>query len=101
VVTHLAKWPEILVPLRYVLWAETSDGNIEVSLLVRKQKKKAGPLSLVHISGNVDEGRQDEATQFTQAVLEAAYKGMFGTVYVSVVCSFEPQSQASSGTDIY
>ncbi|EKM55581.1 uncharacterized protein PHACADRAFT_256300 [Phanerochaete carnosa HHB-10118-sp] len=67
-------WPEILVSLRYVLWAETKDGSLEVCLLT--QKKPVGCLRLVHISGRVPPAQQQDADAFAQAVLEAAYQGV-------------------------
>ncbi|KIP09577.1 hypothetical protein PHLGIDRAFT_126171 [Phlebiopsis gigantea 11061_1 CR5-6] len=68
------KFPEILAPLRHVLWAETVDGTLEISVVVKKSKKKAA-LALVHISGKV-EGKEEEAKSFADAVLEAAYRGV-------------------------
>ena len=67
----LAKRPEILVPLRHVLWAESKDEKFEVSLLAGK----AGPLKLLHISGKVEAAQQEEADAFVQAVLDTAYRG--------------------------
>lgn len=71
-----AKWPEILTPLRNVLWAETSStGDLELSLLAKKKKK--ANLALVHITGKVEGAQQQEAAAFTEAVLEVAFRGPY------------------------
>lgn len=67
-------WPEILVPLRQVLWAETRDDSLEVCVLARR--KKGVQLKLLHISGRVAAAQQQDAQAFTEAVLEAAYRGI-------------------------
>ena len=70
-----AKFPEILAPLRHVLWAETADGALEISVVAKKSRKKNAALALVHISGKVA-GKEEEAKAFADAVLEAAYRGV-------------------------
>ncbi|GJE90809.1 hypothetical protein PsYK624_069530 [Phanerochaete sordida] len=77
-----AAWPEILVPLRQVLWAETKDDALEVCLLVRKKK---APLKLVHITGRVAAAQQQDAQAFTEAVLDAAYQGLKRNRHVLVL----------------
>lgn len=71
---HVAKWPEMLVPLRHVVWAEVAEGKLEVSVLAKKKGKK-GSLALVHIAGSVPEAERENASAFMQAVMDAAYKG--------------------------
>lgn len=72
----LGKWPRIDTPLRHVIWAEVLNDVFEVSLLARKRTGK-GSLSLVRITGKIDDEKKEEATRFTQAVMEAAYGGWF------------------------
>lgn len=68
-----AKWPEILVPLRHVLWAETTEATLDLSVIAKKQKKNSA-YALLHISGKVA-GQEEAAEAFAKAVLDAAYKG--------------------------
>ncbi|OCH94969.1 hypothetical protein OBBRIDRAFT_788712 [Obba rivulosa] len=69
------KWSHVEVPVRQVLYAEvTPDNALEMSLLARKKKK--GPLSLVHISGHVQETEQAAAASFVTELMQAAYDGV-------------------------
>ena len=70
-----AKWPEIAVPLRYVVWAEVADGNLEVSLIARKKKKSN--LVLVHITGPVAPTEMEAVSEFTNTLMAAAYRGRY------------------------
>ncbi|KAJ3478302.1 hypothetical protein NLI96_g9857 [Meripilus lineatus] len=67
------KWPQIDTPLRNVLWAEVLNDVFEISLLARRKGKAT--LSLVRMSGKIEDDKKDEVTRFTQTLLEAAYGG--------------------------
>ncbi len=69
----LEKWPTVQTSLRNVLWAELNKDAFEVSLLAKKRPK--APLSLVHVTGTVDDADKESATVFTEAVISAAYAG--------------------------
>ncbi len=59
--------------MRHVIWAEVLNDVFEVSLLAKKKGKAT--LSLVRITGKIDDEKKEEATRFTHALMEAAYGG--------------------------
>ncbi len=69
-----AQWPEIVVPLRYVLWAEVADGFMEVSLLAKRGENK-GYFVIVHITGQIRDQEHATVLDFTEALMSAAYQG--------------------------
>lgn len=68
------KWPGLETTVRHVLWAELSGDTLQISFLARR--KKRSPLSLVHITGKVNEQGEELATSFTTNLMDAAYTGM-------------------------
>lgn len=73
-----------------------------MSIVAKNPKKKKSPFSLVHISGKVG-SQEEEAKVFTEAVLDAAYKGELpvpAALYVSASLSLTSrcqEEQACSG----
>ncbi|KAI0928500.1 hypothetical protein AcW1_005729 [Taiwanofungus camphoratus] len=68
------KWPGLETTVRHVLWAELSGDTLQISFLARR--KKRSPLSLVHITGKVNEQEEELATSFTTNLMDAAYTGV-------------------------
>lgn len=68
------KWPEIDTPLRNVVWAEVTEELFEVTVLARKNAKSR--LSLVHITGRVNQTQLSDVTSFVDDLMSVAYEGL-------------------------
>ncbi|EMD38389.1 hypothetical protein CERSUDRAFT_48084 [Gelatoporia subvermispora B] len=94
------KWTQIEAPVRQVLYAEVTPNNtLEVSLLARQKTKN--PLTLVHISGNVQEADQDVAKSFVTALMQSAYDGKCVEPRRRLKVLVSPKSGPGKGVSIY
>lgn len=76
--THAGKKPTI-IPVRQVLWAESDTASprvIHISVLGRKKKSPKSPLSLIHLSGEIQSGEETKAKEWADALMHLAYEAL-------------------------
>jgi sphingosine kinase len=68
-----------IIPVRQVLWAEVDSSKrvtLRVSVLGRKKKSPKSPLTLVRLAGEVQDGEENRAKEWSDALMHLAYEGM-------------------------
>ncbi|EIN07333.1 hypothetical protein PUNSTDRAFT_144839 [Punctularia strigosozonata HHB-11173 SS5] len=77
-IARAGKKPTI-IPVRQVLWAESDTASpkvIHISVLGRKKKSPKNPLSLIHLSGEIQSGEETKAKEWADALMHLAYEAL-------------------------
>jgi len=70
-----ARWKDIKVPYRNVVWSEFTKGSLEVSVLAKRRDVKKAAFSLVRLTTEVEQAQTDAVKDFTDALTQLSYKG--------------------------